>query len=215
MKWPLWRRQQDRQLDEELRSHLALAIQDRIDRGESPEHAAEAARREFGNVLLVRETVRDMWGWTPIEQFWQDLGYARRALWKARAFTVAAVLTLSLGIGANTAMFSVVRAVILRPLPFAEPDRLVAVNETDLRSATPRAVVGLVAGFLRLAQRYANAGVNGRVSRRQLHRHRTRSVSTCAWRRRLGESLLHARCRTIFGSRISRGRRTRRRQCRR
>ena len=140
MKWPLWRRQQDRQLDEELRSHLALATQDRIDRGESPEHAAEAARREFGNVLLVRETVRDMWGWTPIEQFWQDLGYARRALWKARAFTVAAVLTLSLGIGANTAMFSVVRAVILRPLPFAEPDRLVAVNETDLRSATPRAL---------------------------------------------------------------------------
>ena len=212
MKWPLWRRQQDRQLDEELRSHLELATQDRIDRGESPEHAAEAARREFGNVLLVRETVRDMWGWTPIEQFWQDLGYARRALWKARAFTVAAVLTLSLGIGANTAMFSVVRAVILRPLPFAEPDRLVAVNETDLRSATPRAVVGVVAGFLRLAQRYANAGVNGRVSRRQLHRHRTRSVSTCAWRRRLCESLLHAWCRTIFGSRISRGRRTRWRQ---
>jgi predicted permease len=140
MKWPLWRRQQDRQLDEELRSHLALATQDRIDRGESPEHAAEAAHREFGNVLLIRETVRDMWGWTPIEQFWQDLGYARRALWRARAFTVAAVLTLSLGIGANTAMFSVVRAVILRPLPFAEPDRLVAVNETDLRSATPRAL---------------------------------------------------------------------------
>ena len=140
MKWPLWRRQQDQQLDEELRSHLELATQDRIDRGESPEHAAEAARREFGNVLLVRETARDMWGWTPIEQFWQDLGYARRALWKARAFTVAAVLTLSLGIGANTAMFSVVRAVILRPLPFAEPDRLVAVNETDLRSATAQAL---------------------------------------------------------------------------
>ena len=140
MKWPLWRWQQGRQLDEELRSHLAMAIQDRIDRGESPEHAVAAARREFGNVLLVRETVRDMWGWTPIEQFWQDLGYAGRALWKARAFTVAAVLTLSLGIGANTAMFSVVRAVILRPLPFAEPDRLVAVNETDLRSATPPAL---------------------------------------------------------------------------
>jgi len=140
MKWPLWHWQQGRQLDEELRSHLAMAIQDRIDRGESPEHAVAAARREFGNVLLVRETVRDMWGWTPIEQFWQDLGYAGRALWKARAFTVAAVLTLSLGIGANTAMFSVVRAVILRPLPFAEPDRLVAVNEMDLRSATPPAL---------------------------------------------------------------------------
>jgi putative ABC transport system permease protein len=138
MKWPTWRRQQDAQLDEELQSHLDLAIQDRVDRGESPEQAAAAARREFGNVILVRETVRDMWGWTPIEHFFQDLAYARRALWKAPAFTIAAVLTLSLGIGANAAMFSVVRAVVLRPLPFAAPDQLVAINETDLRSAVPR-----------------------------------------------------------------------------
>ncbi len=138
MKWPLWHRRQDAQLDEELRSHLELATQDRIDRGESPEQAAAAARREFGNVILVRETVRDTWGWTPLQQFLQDLAYARRALWKAPAFTIAAVLTLSLGIGANAAMFSVVRAVVLRPLPFAAPDRLVAINETDLRSAVPR-----------------------------------------------------------------------------
>ena len=82
----------------------------------------------------------DTWGWKPIEHFWQDLGYASRALWRTPAFTIAAVLTLSLGVGANTAMFSVVQAVILRPLPFAEPDRLVAVNETDLRSGTPRAL---------------------------------------------------------------------------
>lgn len=140
MNWPLWYRRQDRQLDEELRSHLEMAIRDRIERGQSPEEAADAARREFGNVLLVKETVRDTWGWTAIEQFWQDLGYARRALWKAPAFTVAAVLTLSLGIGANTAMFSVVRAVVLRPLPFADSDRLVAVNETDLRDGAARAL---------------------------------------------------------------------------
>jgi putative ABC transport system permease protein len=138
MKWPLWRRRQDADLSEELRSHLALAVQDRIDRGESPEQAASAARREFGNVLLIQETVRDMWGWTSIQQCWQDLNYARRALWKARAFGAAAILTLSLGIGANTAMFSIVRAVVLRPLPFAAPEQLIAVNETDSRTANPR-----------------------------------------------------------------------------
>ena len=204
MKWPLWRRHQDRQLDEELHSHLELATQDRIDRGESPEHAAEAARREFGNVLLVRETVPDMWGWTPIEQFWQDLGYASRALWKARAFTMAAVLTLSLGIGANTAMFSVVQAVILRPLPFAEPDRLVAVNEIDLRSGTPRALSVSWPDFFDWRRDTQTLESMAALSRRQLHRHRTRAVSTCARRRRLCESLLHAWCRTIARSRISR-----------
>ena len=87
MRLPRWHRRQDADLDDELQSHLRMAIQDRIDRGESPEQAAAAARREFGNVLLVKETVRDMWGWTPIEQFGQDLGYARRALARTPAFT--------------------------------------------------------------------------------------------------------------------------------
>ncbi|MGE0360112.1 MAG: ADOP family duplicated permease [Vicinamibacterales bacterium] len=137
MKRPLWRRRQDADLEDELRGHLRMAVQDRLDRGQSPAEAEAAARRELGNELLVRETVRDTWGWVPLQQFGQDLVYAARALARAPAFTAAAVLTLGLGIGANAAMFSVLRAVVLRPLPFSDPARLVQLQELDWRAADP------------------------------------------------------------------------------
>ncbi len=128
-------RKKDRELDEEIRSHLDLSVQDRVDRGESRAAAEAAARREFGNVGLVKEVTREMSGWMWLERVLQDLRYAARLLWRSPGFTVVAILSLSLGIGANTAIFQVINAVGLRTLPVHDPGTLASIRIADLTGA--------------------------------------------------------------------------------
>jgi hypothetical protein len=127
----LWQRpDREKELDRELGSHLDLEAEEQLESGLSPQEARCAAQRAFGNTTLVREDLHAIWHTLWLERLARHIKYAARSLLKNPGFTAIAVLTLALGIGANTAIFSAIAALMLRPLPFSSPDQLVRIYST-------------------------------------------------------------------------------------
>ena len=144
MKLPFWRRKlREEELEEEIRSHLQMAIRDRMERGESAEEAESAARQEFGNVGLIKETTREMWGWAEVKPIFDDMQYGLRMLRKSPAWTAVMCAVLALGIGLTTAIFSLAYGILLRSLPYPDPERVVALYYTN--------TVAAAAGYMRVS----------------------------------------------------------------
>lgn len=128
-----WRKRRNEELNEEIQGHLELAARENMESGLAPRDAQTAARHEFGNIALAEEVTRDVWGGRWLVDLLQDGRYGLRMLRKSPGFTLVAILTLALGIGANTAIFSVLEAQIWKPLPFPDANRLLSVGRTDIK----------------------------------------------------------------------------------
>ena len=128
------RRHRCDELSETIREHLEEKIADLMDRGMTRERAERAARHEFGNVTLIEERSREVWQWPILESIFADFRYTLRQLYRAPGFAVTATIVLALGVGASVAIFAFVDAALLEPLPYADPNQLMAVNESSAKS---------------------------------------------------------------------------------
>src|ERR1700736_3201273 len=125
----VWRRRLFGELSEEIQAHLEEKIEELVADGMPGKEAGAAARRAFGNVTLTEEDSRNVWRWPPVEELLADVRYGLRALRHNPMFTAVALLTIAIGIGANTAVFSVVNSVLLKPLNYPQPEELVALHQ--------------------------------------------------------------------------------------
>ncbi|HVT98046.1 MAG TPA: ADOP family duplicated permease, partial [Acidobacteriaceae bacterium] len=154
-RWPS--RKRDADLERELRSDLELEEEEQRERGASPEEAHYAALRAFGNPTVIREQTRTEWSWSWTESLLRDLRYGMRTLRRTPGFTVIAILIMAIGIGANIALFTVVRGVLLKPLPYNDPGRLVLMYEADRSQPHPAPWLPVDAGSFWEWQRSAGS----------------------------------------------------------
>src|SRR5215470_16979617 len=138
---PLRRGRYEREMEEEMRFHLEMQIEQNLASGMAAEEARYAARRQFGNQTWLKEVSREMWSLNSIETLIQDLRYGARMLLKNPGVTLVAIITLSLGIGANTTIFSLINSLLLKPIPFPQADRLALVWQSQVSNLNSRNIV--------------------------------------------------------------------------
>src|SRR6516162_2827643 len=125
----LRRRNAAARLDQELQFHLEQQVAENLAAGMEPAEARSRALRLFGNPTLLREEAQSSWSWNSLDKVWRDIRYGARTLRRSPGFATLAVTVMALGIGATTSLFTIVRSVLLNPLPFQDPDKLVMVYE--------------------------------------------------------------------------------------